>query len=102
MTYPQEAAALVRDLPAAAQAEFQPSDAAFVADLVGSWQRQGVLTDVDPALFAALPCAIPALMRQRIVIGDGFPRLLGLVIDSLADALTPARNVAGSRRAGAL
>jgi len=56
-------------------------------------------TDVDPAPFAALPQAISALMLQRDMIGDAFPRLLDLGIDSLADALTPARDAAGSRRA---
>jgi AcrR family transcriptional regulator len=97
MTDPQEAAALLRDLPVAVQAELQSSDDTFFTELIGSWQRDGLLRDVDPALFAALPRAIHALMLQRSIIGDSFPRVLDFVIDSLADALAPASDAARSR-----
>jgi AcrR family transcriptional regulator len=100
LTDPQEAAALMRDLPADAQAGLRQSDDEFFADLVNGWQRAGILTSVDPALFAALPRAIVALMMQREIIGDAYPRVLDLVIDALAAALAPASKAGGTRRGG--
>lgn len=98
LTNPQEAASLMRDLPPEVQTEMQGSDDAFFGELVAGWQRDGMLTEVDPALFAALPRAIFALMMQRDIIGPAFPRVLDLVIDSLADTLAPATAGAGPRR----
>lgn len=94
LTDPQEAAALMRDLPDGALDELRRSDQAFFGRMVRSWRKAGELNvAVAPATVAALSRAFFAMTIQRELIGqDVFPRLMTLLIESVAAHLTSAES----------
>ncbi len=81
---PDEARALLGDLPPDRLDALRASDDAFYASLAAEWEHAGA----DPRVVAALPRALLALLLLREMIGDDvFPDLLELLIDALSDRL---------------
>jgi AcrR family transcriptional regulator len=64
-------------------------DAAFFAELIASWQREGVVDpDLDPRAVSALSRAVLALIQGRELIGDDdWPTMVELTIDAFASRL---------------
>jgi AcrR family transcriptional regulator len=64
-------------------------DAAFFAELIASWQREGVVDpDLDPRAVSALSRAVLALIQGRELIGDDdWPAMVELTIDAFASRL---------------
>jgi AcrR family transcriptional regulator len=89
MVNPEEAAALMRDLPMEKLATLQSDDEAFYSELAREWQRTGEFSDVRPSLFAALPRALFAVVLQREVVGPEVDEVIALLIDGLSGRLAP-------------
>jgi AcrR family transcriptional regulator len=70
-------------------------DAAFFAELIASWQREGIVDpELDPRAVSALSRGVLALIQGRELIGaDDWPGMVELTIDALANRL--ARPVHG-------
>jgi AcrR family transcriptional regulator len=69
-------------------------DAAFFAELISSWQRDGLVDpELDPRAVSALSRAVVALIQGRDLIGDDdWPGMVELTIDALASRIAgPAR-----------
>ncbi len=90
MVNPEEATALMRDLPVEMMEDLRLSDEAFYAGMAEKWEREGLLEAVDPQVLAALPRVLFAMTLQREIVGtEVFPEVIDFVIESLSASLTP-------------
>lgn len=88
MVDPDEAAALMRDLPPETMEALRLDDEAFYTEMAEDWRREGVAI-IDAQVLAALPRALFAMALQREMIGhEIFPAIVDLMLESLSQTLT--------------
>lgn len=85
---PREAAALFEDLGPEAEV-LRSADEGFFRELVSEWREAGWLAPIEPAAFAGAGRALYAVALHRDLIGDAYPRVVELLVQSLARELAP-------------